>query len=121
MGYEHFLTKQDPGGFSDADRREIASYLDRMPHLRWNGAWLLIPEPGIRAARAAHLESVGDINLEISSSVRMVDHEVWLTSVGDHRGDTLLKEFAEWCMSRWPCELEYFGRKIEPAEIVLED
>jgi hypothetical protein len=51
----------------------------------------------------------------------MVDREVWLTSVGDHRGDTLLKEFAEWCMSRWPCELEYLGRKIEPAELVLED
>jgi hypothetical protein len=25
---------------------------------------------------------------------------------------SLLKKFAEWCMSRWPCELEYFGRKV---------
>jgi hypothetical protein len=121
MGYEHFLTKQDPNGFSDADRSEMVGYLDRLPHLRWKGAWLLIPDPEKRAARAAQLESFGDINLELSSSVRMVDNEVWLTSVGDRRGDTLLKEFAAWCMSRWPCNLEYFGRKIEPEELVLED
>ena len=121
MGYEHFLSKQDPNRSSDADRAEMAAYLNRLPHLRWQGAWLLVPDAEMRAARAHTLESTGVINFELNSSVRMVENEVWLTSVGDPLGDALLKEFAEWCMSRWSCNLEYFGRKITPEELILAD
>jgi hypothetical protein len=80
MGYEHFLSKQDPNRFSDADRAEMAAYLNRLPHLRWQGAWLLLPDAELRAARAHTLESTGDINFELNSSVRMVENEVWLTA-----------------------------------------
>lgn len=119
MADEFVLTRTDRP-FSSGDHAEIARHLLTQPHLIHEGVHYLFASEQDKEARKGRVTNVGDVNRVLVTNVEFRGDEVILIPVGDE-ADRSLKRLVEWCQSRWPCALSYYGDPKTPDDLVDED
>jgi hypothetical protein len=117
MAAEFWLIAE-AGGFSPEAQNEMRAHLAAQPSVACDeSSFLLFTSAEQREAYLqVHRGQVRGSSLEIYPAVS-VSSEVTLSTIGG-REDQLVRAFAAWVESRWPCHLDRYGKVVELDELL---